>query len=217
MLAGEPPYTGPTAQAIVAKRLSDPVPSARRLRETVPPARGRHPPAAAGEVSSGPVRERRGAGRGSRGPSADDRHRSGSGVPTRPPHHPTALPPYRRTALLALVLLFTAAADSSAFATAAARHPVPHSIGTPVAILPFRVTAPGHDLDYLAEGLVDLLAVKLDGSAGIHAVQPRAFSRRWATGPRRAVPPTRRPRPRAGSAPAWSWTGASCARPGESS
>jgi tetratricopeptide (TPR) repeat protein len=36
MLAGEPPYTGPTAQAIMFKRLSDPVPSARRLREELP-------------------------------------------------------------------------------------------------------------------------------------------------------------------------------------
>ena len=38
MLTGEPPFTGPTAQAIIAKRFTDPVPSARRLRETVPPA-----------------------------------------------------------------------------------------------------------------------------------------------------------------------------------
>jgi serine/threonine protein kinase/tetratricopeptide (TPR) repeat protein len=38
MLVGEPPYTGPTAQAITAKQFSEPVPSARRLRETVPPA-----------------------------------------------------------------------------------------------------------------------------------------------------------------------------------
>jgi TolB-like protein len=38
MLAGEPPYTGPTAQAIVAKQLSDPVPSIRRLRPAVPEA-----------------------------------------------------------------------------------------------------------------------------------------------------------------------------------
>jgi serine/threonine protein kinase/Tfp pilus assembly protein PilF len=37
MLAGEPPYTGPTAQALIAKRLVDPVPSVRRLRATVPP------------------------------------------------------------------------------------------------------------------------------------------------------------------------------------
>jgi tetratricopeptide (TPR) repeat protein len=38
MLAGEPPFTGPTSQAIIAKRFTDPVPSARRLRETVPVA-----------------------------------------------------------------------------------------------------------------------------------------------------------------------------------
>ncbi len=36
MLAGEPPYTGPTAHAIMAKRLSDPVPSIRRVRPAVP-------------------------------------------------------------------------------------------------------------------------------------------------------------------------------------
>jgi len=36
MLAGEPPYTGPTAQAIMAKRFTDPVPSLRTVRDTVP-------------------------------------------------------------------------------------------------------------------------------------------------------------------------------------
>ena len=38
MLAGEPPYTGPTAQAIIAMRFSDPAPSVRRLRPSVPPS-----------------------------------------------------------------------------------------------------------------------------------------------------------------------------------
>src|SRR2546425_263338 len=38
MLAGEPPYTGPCAQVVIAKRFTDPVPSVRRLRETIPPA-----------------------------------------------------------------------------------------------------------------------------------------------------------------------------------
>jgi serine/threonine protein kinase/Flp pilus assembly protein TadD len=37
MLAGEPPYTGPTAQAIIAKRFADPVPSIRRIRPEIPP------------------------------------------------------------------------------------------------------------------------------------------------------------------------------------
>ncbi|HSM17813.1 MAG TPA: protein kinase [Gemmatimonadales bacterium] len=36
-LAGEQPYTGPTAQAVLARRLRDPVPSVRTVRESVPP------------------------------------------------------------------------------------------------------------------------------------------------------------------------------------
>src|SRR6059058_4182476 len=35
MLVGEPPYTGPSAQVVIAKRFTDPVPSVRRLRETL--------------------------------------------------------------------------------------------------------------------------------------------------------------------------------------
>jgi serine/threonine-protein kinase len=38
MLAGEAPFTGPTAQAIIAKRLSEPPPSVRRMRPNVPEA-----------------------------------------------------------------------------------------------------------------------------------------------------------------------------------
>ena len=37
MLAGEPPFTGPTAQAVITKCLVDPVPAVRRLRPAVPP------------------------------------------------------------------------------------------------------------------------------------------------------------------------------------
>ncbi|HKT59655.1 MAG TPA: hypothetical protein VJQ46_06365, partial [Gemmatimonadales bacterium] len=44
---------------------------------------------------------------------------------------------------------------------------------TAVAVLPFRVTGPDRSLDYLGEGIVDLLAVKLDGSTGPHAVPSR--------------------------------------------
>ncbi len=38
MLAGEPPYTGPTAQAIILKRFTEPVPSVRKSRPSVPEA-----------------------------------------------------------------------------------------------------------------------------------------------------------------------------------
>jgi serine/threonine-protein kinase len=36
MLAGEPPYTGPTTRMVTVKRLTDPVPSVRRLRSATP-------------------------------------------------------------------------------------------------------------------------------------------------------------------------------------
>ena len=36
LLAGEPPYLGASAQAVIAKRFTDPVPRVRRLRATVP-------------------------------------------------------------------------------------------------------------------------------------------------------------------------------------
>jgi serine/threonine-protein kinase len=36
MLAGEPPYPGPSVQAILARRFLEPAPSVRRIRETVP-------------------------------------------------------------------------------------------------------------------------------------------------------------------------------------
>ena len=38
MLAGEPPFTGPTPQAIIAKRFSGEVPSVRQVRPSVPEA-----------------------------------------------------------------------------------------------------------------------------------------------------------------------------------
>ncbi len=38
MLAGEPPFTGPTAQAIILKRFTEPAPSVRRGRPSVPDA-----------------------------------------------------------------------------------------------------------------------------------------------------------------------------------
>jgi serine/threonine-protein kinase len=38
LLAGEPPYTGATAHAIIVKRFTEPVPSVRRVRPSVPEA-----------------------------------------------------------------------------------------------------------------------------------------------------------------------------------
>ena len=38
MLSGQPPFTGPSSQAIIARHSLEPVPSLRVVRQTVPPA-----------------------------------------------------------------------------------------------------------------------------------------------------------------------------------
>ena len=87
MLTGEPPFTGPTAQAIVAKVMTDdprPLTQLRRKRSTRRRGRGAH---RAGEAAGRPVRHRGGVRRGARrtasarpvdGSRAGDGHRSGS-------------------------------------------------------------------------------------------------------------------------------------------
>src|SRR3989440_12418489 len=55
MLAGEPPYTGPTVQALIAKVMVDPVPAVRRARPTVPPGVGQALRRGLGKAPAGPL------------------------------------------------------------------------------------------------------------------------------------------------------------------
>jgi eukaryotic-like serine/threonine-protein kinase len=48
-----------------------------------------------------------------------------------------------------------------------------------VAVAPFRVSAADSSLRYLREGMVDLLAAKLSGSAGTRAADPRSLLAAW--------------------------------------
>jgi tetratricopeptide (TPR) repeat protein len=167
LLTGEPPYTGPTAQAIVAKRLTDPIPSARRLRESVPPAldrvlerllakspADRYPSAA--ELSAALA----GLGSADVGtatvPAARDSTRRG-----------------RRAVFIGAAVVVVLGALAAVWIARRPAHAAAALDPASVAVLPFRVTAPDRSLDYLGEGIVDLLAVKLDGSAGVRAVPPR--------------------------------------------
>ena len=158
LLAGEPPYTGPTAQSIVAKRLMDPVPSVRRLRETVPPKLDYLIQRLLAKLPA------------DRFATANDLL-SALDAPAslQPPARARRLRiPIAVTAVLIVLGLVLAAGVVRRRAHAAT--PLdPNAI----AVLPFRVTAPDRSLDYLAEGIVDLLAVKFAGSSGVHAVPTR--------------------------------------------
>ena len=56
MLIGQPPFTGPSSQAVIARHSLEPVPSLRVVRQTVPPGGrgGNH--AGDGEAAGGPLR-----------------------------------------------------------------------------------------------------------------------------------------------------------------
>ena len=56
MLAGEPPFTGPTPQAIIAKRFAHPPPSLRVVRPTVPATGGRSDQTSDGPGACRPLR-----------------------------------------------------------------------------------------------------------------------------------------------------------------
>ena len=166
MLAGEPPFTGPTAQAIIAKRLSSPVPPLRTVRETVSPAVERAIEVALAKVPADRfatteefVAALYGAGPSDVKPSAAVR---------------SIL--RRRVAMAAGIAVAVIAA-----ALALNRWSTPAI--TPdtslVAVVPFRIASSDSSLAYLHEGLVDLFAAKLNGEAGPKSVDPRAVMRLW--------------------------------------
>ena len=81
-LAGEPPFTGPTAQAIIARRFTETPRPLREVRETVPERRRARGGQGAGQVAGGPVRQRGGVRAGPR--RGADRQPGGGAATSRP-------------------------------------------------------------------------------------------------------------------------------------
>jgi eukaryotic-like serine/threonine-protein kinase len=197
MLAGEPPYTGPSAQAIVAKRFSDPVPSVRRLRPAVPNgldnvitkalalvAADRFTTAgdfvgalaapgasAASSVAAAPF-----AGALIQAPSVVVDSKAAADIVGK-----------LRAAWLARrsIIAGTIIAGTMILLVVAAtvlskrRVPAPRSDPNLIAVAPFRVTSTDSALDYLREGMVDLLSTKLTGEGGPRAADPRSVLSAW--------------------------------------
>jgi serine/threonine-protein kinase len=147
MLAGEPPYTGPTAQAIMAKRLTDPVPSARRLRQAIPSGldqaimRGLAPTPADRFRSSGEFARalERDVGRGA-APRRIRWRRVGAGA---------------FAAVVVIVLAILVARPSHTAAE-----------GRALAVLPFRNLGTPAD-QYFADGLTEEITARLAGIPGL--------------------------------------------------
>jgi serine/threonine-protein kinase len=165
-LAGEPPFSGPSAQAVIAKRFTGSAPKLTSVRDTVPDAVEK-----AVERSLARLPADRFA---TAAQFADALTIAGAAGPAAKRPSDERL---RRS------LPYVAAAVVLGLGIAIMTWRRPGAAGTPAAdvitVAPFRVSGADPALRYLREGMVDLLAAKLTGEAGPRAVDPRTALAAW--------------------------------------
>jgi len=176
MLAGEPPYTGPTPQAIMARRLSEPVRSLRIIRDTVPDQLERAVMRALARVpadrfpSATAFRDALVGGRETPDRSDGAEAQAGRRITRRR----TLL----ATAAVVAVTLVGVATALPWIARQRGRGPPVAAAAVPgVAVLPFRTT--GADPELWHEGIVDMLSYNLDGIGQLRKIDPVTVLTGW--------------------------------------
>jgi serine/threonine-protein kinase len=176
MLVGEPPYTGPTPQAILARRLSDPVRPLRTVRAAVPDHLERAVMRALARVPADRFRNVA-AFRDAfvNGPAADRSDRAGTEPRPRVPRRLTLL---AAAAAVTVVLIVAAIALPRRARLRGGSPPAVGSGAVPgVAVLPFRTTDADPELWH--EGIVDLLSYNLDGLGQLRKIDPVTVLTGW--------------------------------------
>jgi serine/threonine protein kinase len=158
MLAGEPPFTGPTAQAIIAKRFGGPAPRIRVVREGVPPAVERAIDRALARTPA-------------------DRFTSAVEFAKALSQPGTATPrPPRVAVRLWVAGIGLAALAATAIVLFRSRTDLPIDPNL-LAVAPFDVLDPS--LQVWREGLVDILSRNLDGAGPLRSVAQSVGLKRW--------------------------------------
>jgi TolB-like protein/tetratricopeptide (TPR) repeat protein len=160
MLTGEPPFTGRNVQAIIARRLVEPAPAVRTIRETVPEGVER---AIARALARSPADRFRTAG------AFADALAKGMARASRPAQRPGA--GWRFVGMAGLVL--GAAGIIALFHTwpTSSRGGLTPS-GSLIAVLPFSPSGQDSALSRLGRDLVFTVTAELDGLGGIRVVDP---------------------------------------------
>ncbi len=171
MLAGEPPFTGPTAQAVIARRFSEPAPSVRRMRPTVAP------------TIDDAIRQGMATLPADRPATTSEFVRALTTGATTTPLVPMSAPrPAPRRAAVPLVLITLLALGALGWGwrrmrpVATGANPVSREIR--VAVLPFENRGDSADA-YFADGMAEAVRAKLTTVPGL-AVIARASSESYA-------------------------------------
>ena len=162
MLAGEPPFTGRTAQALIARRLADPVPDLctvrdvpRQVERAVRQALARAP-----------------ADRFADAPAFARALEAAASAPRMTPS-----PAVRRGLLAAAAVLLVALAAAAVWLRARPAAEDARDADL-LAVAPFEVLEPS--LQVWREGMGDVLSRTLDGAGPIRTVSPSVVLRRWS-------------------------------------
>jgi serine/threonine-protein kinase len=161
MLAGEPPYTGPSPQAIVARRLTEPPPRLRTIRDT-PEALERAIHRALARNAADRFATAREFARAITLTQTTTSGSPGSRLADRPAWRRAP-----RAVAVGLLLTVTLVLAWAAYRRAAPSAPAVSA--TRLAVLPFAVHGRG-SLSYLSEGMVDLLSRDLDGAGDLRTI-----------------------------------------------
>ena len=160
MLSGSPPFDGPTAQSIIAKAISAPVPKLESVvKDTPRPIHALLTTALAKDPDQ-------------RYPSGEALISALDSVTASASTDGTRrwLVPVLATAVLVLAVALISFRGGGRATSVAAGADV-------IAVLPFSATGP--DVEYLGEGMVDLLSTNLNAVGGIRTVDSRVVINRW--------------------------------------
>lgn len=163
-LTGETPFTGPNAQVIFARRMTNPVPSLRAVRQQVP----EHVEHAITRALALMPADRF---------TTTSQFADALSAASAPPVSSggiTALSSGNRARVRLTGAVVAGAVVILAAAIFIAKRPSTNSVplsAAKVAVLPFAVRS-GGSFAYLAEGMVDLLSRDLDGAGDLRAVDP---------------------------------------------
>ena len=163
MLMGQPPFIGPTSQAILARHAMDPVPPLRTARSTVPPALEL---AVAKALAKVPADRFQTAGEFAEALTAEP----ASGAPAPLADEPAVARPRRRLIWGGAALLLALAAGVAGWVLSRPGGPAVAPAASVMAVLPFAPASEDTALTRLGRDLATTVGANLDGVGDIRTV-----------------------------------------------